>query len=321
MYNDKKIAVVVPAYNEERLIGKTLSTMPSFVDTIVVINDGSSDSTGSLVEQAIQKDSRIVHIENQQNLGLGKSIIEGYKKAHELMADIIAVMAGDAQMDPDDLENIIQPIIEEKALYVKGNRLLSPGAFQIMPKYRFFGNAILTMLTKFATGYFHLMDPQCGYTAINSSALKYLDSEKPHEGYGYNAHLLYQLNLRNAKVVDVYVKPVYGEAVSGIKLSRYIPSVSYLLIKIFFKRVILKYFLFDFHPVGLCYFFCIFSGLIATESIISVTTARFQLIGNLPVELLPSIMLMVLSSFCTIIFGLFGMFLDIEYLRTKEKLS
>jgi len=321
MLNDKKIAVVVPAYNEERLIEKTLSTMPSFVDTIIVVNDGSSDNTGSLIDRAIQGDPRITHIQNRSNMGLGKSIIEGYKKAQELNGDVIAVMAGDAQMDPDDLEKVVRPIIEKKALYVKGNRLLSPGVFQTMPKYRFFGNSILTFLTKFATGYFHLMDPQCGYTAIKSSALKYLNFDKPHKGYGYNAHILFQLNLHNAKVMDVDVKPVYGEAISGIRLSHYIPSVSWLLTKLFYKRIMLKYFLFDFHPVGFCYLFGTLSGIIALDTGIIVTVARFQLAGTLPITLLPTIMLLVLTVFSTIIFWLFGMFMDIEYLRSRENSS
>jgi glycosyltransferase involved in cell wall biosynthesis len=321
MLDNKKIAVVVPAHNEELLIGKTLSTMPSFVDTIVVVNDGSSDNTGSIIDQATQNDPRIFHLLNAQNIGLGKSIIEGYKKAYELKGDIIAVMAGDAQMDPDDLEKVVRPIIEEKALYVKGNRLLTPGVFQTMPKHRFFGNSILTFLTKFATGYFHLMDPQCGYTAIRSSALKYLNFDKPHVGYGYNAHILFQLNLHNVKVIDVEVKPVYGEAVSGIKLSRYIPSVSWLLIKLFLKRILLKYIIFDFHPVGLCYLFGTLSGTIALDAGIAVAIARVQLTGNLPITLLPTIMLWVLTSFSAILFWLFGMFLDIEYLRVRESSS
>jgi glycosyltransferase involved in cell wall biosynthesis len=321
MLSNKKIAVVVPAYNEENLIEKTLSTMPSFVDTIIVVNDGSSDNTGPLIDQVAQNDPRIYHLHNQQNIGLGESIMKGYKKAHELKGGIIAVMAGDAQMDPDDLERVVNPIIEGKALYVKGNRLLTPEVFQTMPKYRYFGNSILTFLTKFATGYFHLMDPQCGYTAIKSSALKYLNFDKPHKGYGYNAHLLFHLNLHNAKVIDVDVKPVYGEAISGIKLSNYIPSLSWLLIKVFFKRIILKYFLFDFHPVGLCYLFGTLSGIIALDAGITVAMARFQLTGTLPITLLPTIMLWVLTSFSTIIFWLFGMFLDIEYLRVRENSS
>jgi len=318
MIEDKKIAVIVPAHNEEKLIGKTLMTMPEFVDSIMVVNDGSTDQTGSIIDKIGKQDSRIIHIKKGLNEGLGKAIIDGYRKAYEQSFDIVAVMAGDAQMHPDDLIEVVQPIISGQAMYVKGNRLLSPGVFNKMPKYRFLGNSLLTLLTKFTTGYFHLMDPQCGYTAITHSAIGCLDLDSPHQGYGYNAHILYQLNLHNIKVTDVEVRPIYENETSGIRLSSYIPKVGWLLIVIFFRRIWFKYFLFDFHPVGLCYLFGSLSGLLALQSGLFIAVERFSLLGPLPITLLPTIMLWVLSSFCAIILILFAIFMDIEYLRVRE---
>ena len=167
--------------------------------------------------------------------------------------DVVAVMAGDAQMDPDDLENVVMPIVNGEADYVKGSRLLVNGVKEKMPKYRFIGNNILTLLTKFATGYWHVIDPQCGYTAISHEALSEIPIDEMIKGYGYNAHILYMLNMSNFTVKDVKVKPVYGEEKSKIKLGRYIRRVSILLCRLFFSRILKKYMLIDFNPAAMFY--------------------------------------------------------------------
>lgn len=319
MLKGKNIGVVVPAFNEQKLIKKTLTTMPSFVDKIIVVNDGSTDNTAFEIKEFLDQDSRIIHIEKERNEGLGKAIIDGYRKAYEMKLDVVAVMAGDAQMDPKDLEKVVLPIIKGQAVYVKGNRLLFRDTIKIMPRHRFFGNSILTILNKFATGYFDLMDPQCGFTAIEGAAIKYFDTRKPHKGYGYNAHLLYQLNLRNFKVVDVGVKPIYGESISKIKLYKYIPKIFWLILSLFFKRIWYKYLVYDFHPIGLCYVFGTISGLVSLYTGILILLTRFKVTGPLPITHLPTIMLCVLSSFIFILLFLFGMLLDIEYLRSHGK--
>ncbi|MFH1721936.1 MAG: glycosyltransferase family 2 protein, partial [Candidatus Altiarchaeota archaeon] len=165
MHERKKVGVVVPAYNEELLIEKTLRSIPKFVDKVFVVDDKSTDSTTEKVSQA--KDPRITLIEHVKNKGVGAAIVTGYTKALEEGMDVIAVMAGDAQMDPDELERIIKPVIEARADYVKGNRLLDKDALKKFPRFRFFGNAVLTLLTKVSSGYWHVMDPQNGYTAIS----------------------------------------------------------------------------------------------------------------------------------------------------------
>ena len=246
MLNSKSIGVVIPAYNEGKLINKVMDTMPDFVDYMIIVNDGSKE------EKALC-DSRIVLLNHEKNKGLGQTLIDGYLRSVEMEIDVVAVMAGDAQMDPDDLENVVMPIVNGEADYVKGSRLLVNGVKEKMPKYRFIGNNILTLLTKFATGYWHVIDPQCGYTAISHEALSEIPIDEMIKGYGYNAHILYMLNMSNFTVKDVKVKPVYGEEKSKIKLGRYIRRVSILLCRLFFSRILKKYMLIDFNPAAMFY--------------------------------------------------------------------
>lgn len=253
MLNSKSIGVVVPAYNEGKLINKVMDTMPDFIDYMIIVNDGSKDETKSQIEEKALCDSRIVLLNHETNKGLGQTLIDGYLRTVEMEIDVVAVMAGDAQMDPDDLENVVMPIVNGEADYVKGSRLLVNGVKEKMPKYRFIGNNILTLLTKFATGYWHVIDPQCGYTAISHEALSEIPIDEMIKGYGYNAHILYMLNMSNFTVKDVKVKPVYGEEKSKIKLGRYIRRVSILLCRLFFSRIFKKYMLIDFNPAAMFY--------------------------------------------------------------------
>lgn len=255
MLNDSTIGVVIPAYNEGKLISKVMDTMPNFVDYMIIVNDGSKDDTKKRIEEQALCDPRIIMVDHEVNKGLGQTLIDGYLKSREMNIDVVAVMAGDAQMDPDDLKNVVMPIVRGETDYVKGSRLLVNGVKEKMPKYRFVGNNILTLLTKFATGYWHVIDPQCGYTAISHEAISEIPIEEMIKGYGYNAHILYMLNMSNYKVKDVKVKPVYGEEVSKIKLGKYIRKVSALLCKLFFSRIFKKYMLVDFNPAAMFYLF------------------------------------------------------------------
>ena len=260
MFENFRIAVIVPAYNEENLIGKVIETMPSFVDQIIIVNDCSNDNTQNIIES--YEDERIILINHVQNRGLGQTLIDGYLKARELEFDVVAVMAGDAQMNPNDLPKVLTPITSGRAHYVKGNRLLREDVVERMPTHRYFGNNALTLLTKFATGYWHVIDPQCGYTAISKQALTTIKIEEMIQGYGYNADILNMLNLNSFKVCDVEVEPVYGAEVSGIKLSSYIPTVSKLLARLFIRRMRKKYLLREFHPLVFLYLLS-FTGLLA----------------------------------------------------------
>ena len=263
MLDGKTIGVSVPAYKEERFIVEVIETMPDFVDKIIVVNDGSPDSTGELIDEAAATNSKVHPVHHEVNQGLGQSLIDGYLEARELEMDVVAVMAGDGQMAPADLESVVRPIVDGEAGYVKGNRLLRDEVIDRMPRYRLIGNAFLSLLSKFATGYWKSMDPQCGYTAISGDALGRIPIDRMIKGYGYNAHILYMLNLANIRVAEVEVEPVYRDETSYIKLRKYIPTVSRLLTRLFFRRLLRKYVVRDFHPLALMYLLSMFLWLVA----------------------------------------------------------
>ncbi len=254
MYNEKSIAVVVPAYNEELLIEKTLKAMPDVVDRIIVVDDASTDRTSIVVEETARADKRVFLLRHDVNRGVGGAIVSGYKNALESDIDITVVMAGDAQMDPDDFLSIIRPIAEGRADYTKGNRLFYGDAWRMIPHYRYLGNSFLSLLTKIASGYWHIADSQCGYTAISLVALKRIDLDGIYERYGMPNDLLIKLNQHDFRVCDVHVRPVYniGEK-SGIKLRKVVPRISWILLKGFIKRLVFKYVIRDFHPLVFFY--------------------------------------------------------------------
>ncbi len=259
MYQEKSIAVVVPAYNEERLIGKTVQGIPGFVDKIIVINDASTDNTAQTVSEKAKDDRRICLLGHEANQGVGGAIATGYKKALELEMDVTVVMAGDGQMDPKDFMNIIEPIVDGTAEYSKGNRLFYGDAWRMIPHYRYLGNSFLSLLTKFASGYWHIADSQSGYTAISLIALKRLNLDNIYKGYGIPNDLLIRLNQYDFRVRDVHIKPVYniGEK-SGIRLIRFIPRILWLLFKGFWRRLFFKYVIKDFHPLVFFYILSFF---------------------------------------------------------------
>ena len=254
MYRDKMIAVIVPAFNEEKLIGKVLKTIPSFVDHVVVIDDASSDRTGEVVKTHQEEDSRITYIQHKINEGVGGAIVTGYKWARDHEIDISVVMAGDAQMDPKDLPELLDPVVEGATDYSKGNRLFTGKAWKVIPKSRYFGNAVLSFLTKIASGYWHVADSQSGYGAITLEALKTIDVDAIYKRYGMPNDLLVKLNVYNFKVQDVPVTPVYGIGErSGIKIYKVVFTLSFLLMKLFLWRLKEKYVIRDFHPLVLFY--------------------------------------------------------------------
>jgi len=254
MYRDLKVGIAVPAYNEEKLIGKVIETMPEFVDLIVVVDDCSKDSTSEIAESYLKEmGARLVVIQHAKNTGVGGAVTTAYKYAYKHGMDVVAVMAGDAQMDPDQLTRLLDPIIENKADYTKGNRLLSRENNKL-PQTRQKGNAILTILTKFASGYWDIIDPQNGYTAASNEVITTLVNEKIYPRYGYCNDILVKLNIHKFRVMDIVMPPVYGEEVSEIKLRSYTPKISILLTKLFFQRINRKYGGLNFHPLFLFYY-------------------------------------------------------------------
>jgi glycosyltransferase involved in cell wall biosynthesis len=207
------IAVVVPAYQEERLIGRTLAALPDYVDIVVVVDDASHDGTASVARACGDRRVRVaVHPENR---GVGAAIVTGYRHALDQGADVLAVMAGDNQMHPDDLAALLEPVLGGVADYAKGNRLVHPDAHE-MPRARRRAGRMLAALTRLATG-LDIGDSQCGYTALGASAARQLPLAELWPRYGYPNDLLGMLAAHRMRVVEVPVRPVYADETSGVR--------------------------------------------------------------------------------------------------------
>lgn len=249
MYKGHRVAVVVPAYNEKKFIQGTIKTMPTFVDDIIVVDDCSTDGTYQAASEV--DDSRVIVLRTSQNQGVGGAIMTGHRKALESGAQIIAVMAGDGQMDPEYLPHLLDAIIEQGYDYAKGNRFLVGESLVAMPKHRLFGNIVLTFMTKLASGYWHVFDPQNGYTAIKAEVLRTLDFNAIHKRYFFENDMLVQLNLHGYRVKDVAIPARYGEEESGINPFKVGLTFPFLLLRRFFHRIYQKYVLRDFSPIAL----------------------------------------------------------------------
>ncbi len=239
MYKGKKIAVAVPAYNEERFIAEVIETMPSFVDRIYVTNDASTDSTGNILS-SIASD-KLVIVTHEQRMGAGAAMLSGYKRACADEMDVIAVMAGDGQMDPAILNRILDPVVEGRADYSKGNRLSVPQHRKGMSAWRAFGNFLLTWLTRLASGYWHISDPQNGYTGISRDILKRIDLDKVERGFAFENDLLVKLHVCGARVVNVPHPARYRGECSKIKYLHFMVATSWLLLKDFLWRLWVEY--------------------------------------------------------------------------------
>ncbi len=307
MLDGKRVAVVVPAFDEERLIGTTLSGIPDFVDRVFVVDDASRDGTAESARAA--GDPRVEVITHERNQGVGAAILTGYRRALDEGIDVTCVMAGDNQMDPADLEAIAGPVVRGEVDYAKANRLFTGRAWELIPRTRYLGNAVLSLLTKIASGYWHVADSQSGYTAVGRSTLDLLDLDRIYPRYGFPNDMLVHLNVINARVRDVPSRPVYGVGeTSGIRLSRVIPAISWLLTKAFFWRMREKYVIRDFHPLVFFYVFGILFSLLGLVLGVTVTILRF--LGNdLTVA---TVVLVALLLMMGLLFSLFAMLFDME---------
>lgn len=217
------------------------------------INEKSKFTPSEMINTSSCTD-RIILLDHLENGGVGAAIATGYKWCKDYDIDCTAVMAGDGQMDPNELEDICKPVVEENVDYVKGNRLIHRSSWLVIPKIRFFGNSILSILTKLASGYWRISDTQTGYTATSKKALNAIRIYDIYKSYGMPNDMLVKLNIAYCTLREIEIKPVYnvGEE-SKMKIFNVIPTVSWLLIKSFFKRLYVKYLFKDFHPLFLLY--------------------------------------------------------------------
>lgn len=252
MYKGASIAAVVPAYKEERMIARVIETMPSFVDHIVIVDDCSPDDTSGAVRAV--GDPRVTLIRHEVNQGVGGAIITGHRAALELGSDVNVIMAGDAQMDPEYLPALLDRVVEDGYGFAKANRFYSPESFTGMPGYRVFGNIALSFITKLSSGYWNLFDPQNGYTAIRSEALRRVPLDRVARRYSFENDLLIHLNILQISAVDVPIPAVYGDEVSSIRLSKVVPELVHRLTVGFWHRIWYRYVLWSFSPIALLLF-------------------------------------------------------------------
>ncbi|NOY38143.1 MAG: glycosyltransferase family 2 protein [Chlorobi bacterium] len=362
MIENKSIAVVIPAYNEEKQIGMVLKTIPDFVDRIIVVDDGSADQTpqrvleyretlGKRELQELEKnqpqenllyskadhilaeeerneiaffpeadilqkapDDRLILIKLKKNRGKGKATAWGYKWAKDHHISCTAVMDGDGQMDPSELYSICTPVISEGIDYVKGNRLRHRSARVIIPRNRFLGNSILSILTKIASGYWRVSDTQTAFTAISLEALQTLTLYNLYHGYGVPNDLLVKLNIAHCTLKEVNIKPVYkvGEE-SKMKPFKVVLPISWLLLRLFFKRLWVKYLFRDFHPLFILYHTSFVLLLVAIPYAIKILRLVILGIHANPVTVLAFVFLFISGS-QSLLFAMWMDMLDNERL-------
>ena len=307
MLEGRTVAVVVPAHNEQELIVATLQGIPGFVDRVLLVDDASTDETAERARSL--GDPRMEIVAHDRNRGVGAAILTGYRRALAERVDATAVMAGDNQMDPDELEELALPVVRDELDYAKANRLFSGRAWQLIPHSRYLGNAVLSLLTKIASGYWHVADSQAGYTVVSLRMLRLLDLDRIYTSYGFPNDMLVHLNVWNARVRDFPSRPIYGVGErSGIKIRRVVPRISWLLFKGFFWRLREKYVIRDFHP--LVFFYVM--GFIATVSgvLLGMVVVGYRIAGySIPIATVVLVALLVISG---LQFTLFAMWFDME---------
>ena len=319
MYRNNKISLVIPAYNEEKLIKPTLENVPEIIDKIYVVDDFSPDDQNQVIEECILKDKRIQLLKHEINKGPGAAIITGYLKSSEENYDIAVVVGGDFQMPLDEVDKLLDPIIDGKADYSKGNRFLLSKldeTLKRMPKTRLIGNWIITALTKIASGYYKIMDVVDGYTAITKEAIDVIDWSKAWQKYGYPMDFLIRMNAYGLSVMDVPRTAIYleGERQSQIKGFSYALKVTPMIIKGFLWRLRFKYMYLDFHPLVLFYYISFLLLPIGFIDGIYLILKEFiyNTDGTGPQAILCALLLIMGVQFL-----LFAMFFDMEESKNK----
>lgn len=237
MWRGCRIAVVVPAFCEEKLLPRTLGQMPDFIDAVVVVDDGSPDNTFAVASEYAACDERVEVLRLGFNYGVGRAITAGYQWALKRGADVVVVMAADAQMDPDDLPALLEPVVDGRADYAKGNRLAHRQARK-MPAVRRFGTWFLGVATGIIAGQPGLQDAQCGYTAITASMLERLPLQKLYPRYGYPNDLILRLAEAGGRIAQPVVRPVYADEVSGLRIGLVIGPISRILLRGACRRIL-----------------------------------------------------------------------------------
>ncbi len=247
MYKNHNIAVVIPAYKATRHLKQVIEGLPEYIDHIIVVDDNCPQNSGAIALKTAETDQRIIVIRHTKNQGVGGAMITGYKKALELNCDIIIKMDSDDQMDPVYIPDLIKPIVKGKAGYTKGNRFVDFRALRSMPRFRLIGNSALSFMVKACSGYWNMMDPTNGYTAVSRKVLEKINLDKLSKRYFFETDMLIRLNIQNTVVKDIPIPARYGEEESSLSIRNTLLRFPLLLLKGLTKRFILKYLIYDFN--------------------------------------------------------------------------
>lgn len=249
MFEGRTVAAIVPAYNESAHVGDVIRRMPDYVDRIIVVDDRSSDDTAAVAEGV--GDSRVEVLRQTRQSGVGGAMVAGMRRALEHDIDLIVKVDGDGQMDPVHIATLLNPLVHDGYDYAKANRFLHTAALQQMPVLRLIGNFSLTFLTKLASGYWHVFDPQNGFVAITATALRSINLAQLASDFFFENSMLIQLNIMHYRVKDVAIPAHYGNEVSSLRINRILVTFPRYLAKGFCLRVWEKYMLRDFSPIAL----------------------------------------------------------------------
>jgi glycosyltransferase involved in cell wall biosynthesis len=247
VYREQRIVVAIPAYRAEATIAEVVQTLPAFVDHIIVVDDRSPDRLFEVASAL--SDSRLILLRHEKNRGVGGAMVTAYERALELGCDIVVKMDADGQMDPERLSDLLDAMLNGNFDYAKGNRFLHRGALAAMPRHRLLGSLALTFLTKMASGYWHIFDPQNGFVACRSVMLQRLELWRIATDYFFENDMLVHLNVLGARVVDVPLPARYANEVSSMRISRILTSFPGRLFRRFWWRIYQRYTLRDFSPI------------------------------------------------------------------------
>ena len=242
-----KIALVIPCYKVEKHIEDVILNLPEIIDYIIVVNDCSPDKTAVILRRLTNTNPKIIYIEHSINQGVGGAMISGYQKSLELNCEFTIKMDGDGQMNAQNIPALIKPLLEDRADFTKGNRFRDFAALRAMPLTRRIGNLGLSFMIKASSGYWNVFDPTNGFTAINNSTLRLINFHKIHKRYFFETSILLELYYTNAVIQDIPMKAIYGDEISGLSRTKTLFEFPPKLLYAFLKRLILKYFLFDFN--------------------------------------------------------------------------
>jgi len=245
MINNARIAVIIPAFRVGDTIKEVVLSIPDFVDHIIVVDDACPDMSGKEAEKTKKGNLEVIY--HERNQGVGGALVSGYRKAMELACEIAIKVDGDGQMDPKYIGDLVSPLIQDEADYAKGNRFQDFRALKTMPKMRLFGNSALSFMVKLASGYWNIIDPTNGYTAIHRRVLDKLDLAKISRGYFFESDMLIRLNIINAVVKDVGMSAKYADGNSSLNIRKAVLQFPVKLLNGLAERVFLKYFIYDFN--------------------------------------------------------------------------